>query len=35
MDTLVISPCSLNKSALPSFKQKCQTLVSPLQAGNQ
>lgn len=26
MDTLVISPCSLNKSA--SFKEKCQTLVS-------
>ena len=25
----------LDKSALPSFKQKCQTLVCPLQAGNQ
>ena len=35
MDTLVISPCSLDKRALPSFKQRCQTLISPLQAGNQ
>lgn len=28
MDNLMISPCSLYKGILLSFKQKCQTLVS-------